>query len=161
MINLDEHLLNNLLQQAESSDRKRVHYNLHNTYDEPVQRVCIALKTGTYVRPHLHIDERKWELLIGLKGSLGVVIFDQKGRVLSKEAITAGGNLSAKQLAPNTYHTVYPITDSAVILEVKQGPYVPTAEGEFAEWAPAENDPASSDFLRWLIEAKLGEQFYS
>jgi len=54
MKSLDDELFNDLLIKAELSDRKRSHHCLHTEHEDPVQRMCIALKKGIYVRPHFH-----------------------------------------------------------------------------------------------------------
>ncbi|OUR67332.1 hypothetical protein A9Q77_10405, partial [Marinomonas sp. 42_23_T18] len=79
MKTLDDVLFKDLLTKAELSDRKRSHHCLHTEHEDPVQRMCIALKKGTYVRPHFHGQKSKWELLLVLKGSLALVIFNQAG----------------------------------------------------------------------------------
>jgi cupin fold WbuC family metalloprotein len=40
--------------QASQSPRLRSHLNLHNDYEEKVQRLLIAMKKGSYVEPHYH-----------------------------------------------------------------------------------------------------------
>ena len=156
---LDNEFFNSLLQEAETSTRKRAHYNLHKTFAEPVQRVCIALKKGTYVRPHHHPQNNKWELIMALQGSLNLVIFNDTGAITEKLLLSPGNSISAMELPANRWHTVYPETDETVIIEIKEGPYTPTKENDFAPWAPIEGDSNVADFLDWIADAQLGEKY--
>ena len=156
---LDEDFFSTLLLEAESSERKRAHYNLHKAFDEPVQRLCIALKKGTYVRPHYHSQDNKWELILGLKGSLGIVMFDDQGIIIDKVTLTPGGTTSGLELIPNTWHTVYPQTEEAIIIEIKEGPYTPAKEDDFTQWAPQEGDATVEEFLDWIQVATIGEKY--
>ena len=156
---LDDCLFNELLNRANESPRKRSHLNLHEELDEPVQRLCIGLKQGTYVRPHHHPKSNKWELMLALRGSVALIIFDRDGVVLERLCLSAGDSICGIEMQPNTWHTVYPLTDEAVILEVKEGPYTPTEESDFASWAPVEGDSDVGDFLEWMGDAEIGESY--
>lgn len=156
---LGDDLFDVLLTQANDSPRKRSHSNIHKDLDEPVQRLCIGLKKGTYVRPHHHPKKNKWEMMLVLKGSVAVVIFDAEGRVTEKLELSIGGSLRGIENAPNTWHTLFPLTDEAVIMEVKEGPFTPSVASDFATWAPEEGDADVDAFLAWLERATTGEYY--
>jgi len=78
-LKLDYKFFDELISQAHQSPRKRSHYNLHKDLDEPVQRLCIALLEGTYVRPHHHPQNNKWELILALRGQFCLIIFNKDG----------------------------------------------------------------------------------
>ena len=63
-IKIDNSLFKELLLKAEESPRKRSNTNLHDNPDDSVQKMCVALKKGTYVRPHYHPNQKKWEVLL-------------------------------------------------------------------------------------------------
>ena len=156
---LDTPFFEKLLLQAEKSPRKRSHFNLHQTLDEPVQRLCIALKKGTYIRPHFHPQNNKWELMIILKGTVAELIFDATGKLLERLELTPNNSISGIELKPDTWHTVLPLTDNAVIMEIKEGPYLPSDPDDFATWSPEENQPEVAQFLRWAEKAGPGDYF--
>ena len=158
-LKLDDDFFEQLLLQANESPRKRSHYNLHKELNEPVQRLCIALKKGTYVRPHHHPRKNKWELMLVFRGEVNLVIFEQDGVILEKLSLSSGSTLSGIEMEPNTWHTIVPVTDDAVIIEVKEGPFTPTQESDFASWAPLEGDEQVISFLDWLENAKPGDKF--
>ena len=51
----DKTLFENLKAQADRSSRRRAHLNVHNNYQDPVQRLFIAMMPDSYVRPPLVI----------------------------------------------------------------------------------------------------------
>lgn len=156
---LNTFFFNQLLEKANKSERKRAHHNLHTSFDDPTQRLCIALMKGTYVRPHQHVGPTSWELILILKGTVGIIIFDDDGIILDKDILTPGGSISGLELKPNTWHTVYPVTEEAIIIEVKQGPYDPQNAANFATWAPMETDSSSKDLLYWVESAEVGDRY--
>lgn len=158
-IKLDNQFVEQLLLRASESPRKRSHYNLHKDLNEPVQRLCIAFKKGTYVRPHHHPNNNKWELMLPLRGTVCLVIFNKEGVILEQFSLSQGESLNGIELEPNTWHTVFPVTDDAVILEIKEGPYTPANESDFASWAPAEENENVIHFLSWLETATTGEKY--
>ncbi|WP_394200430.1 WbuC family cupin fold metalloprotein [Shewanella waksmanii] len=159
MIKVDDCLLDDLLLQATESPRKRAHYNLHKSYHEPVQRLCIALQQKSYVRPHWHNNNDKWELVVVLRGTVVVVIFDKQGVIQQKVMLSPLNGVSVLELPPNTCHSLYVTTDSAAIMEVKQGPYDAANAAKFASWAPKEEEKDADMFLAWLRQAKPGQYF--
>lgn len=156
---IDRQLRQQLVEQARHSPRKRAHHNLHQNHDEPVQRVCIGLVAGTYVRPHAHLETHQWELILGLEGQTCLVIFEPDGRIRERHILSETASVSGIQLPPGTWHTLYPIDPEATILEIKQGPFHPDNAARFATWAPEERSDQASRFLHWLAEARTGDAF--
>ena len=161
MLILNDSLFNKLLTEAEESKRKRSHYNIHQNFEEPVQRLCIALKKGTYVRPHCHTTENFWEMMVALKGRVIFLEFDIDGLVLNRIQLNPGEGNTVVEYKPNTWHMVFPVDTEAVILEVKEGPFKPGKTTLYAEWAPEEGEVTVSDFLSWALKAMPGEKYLS
>ncbi len=154
---IDSALLDSLVTKAEAAPRKRAHHNLHPELNDPVQRLCIAMEPGTYVRPHRHSDPETWEVLVILRGSLALNIFDEKGRVLERTVLKAGGPVTAVEFPLNTWHAPASLEPGTVVFEVKQGPYRPIAEKHLASWAPREGGKDAERFLEWGRSAKVGD----
>jgi cupin fold WbuC family metalloprotein len=152
---INEKLFSELIDSAKNSPRKRSHKNFHSDFSEPVQRVFIGLTSGTYVRPHKHPQSIKWEMIVGIKGKTGLLIFDDNGTVTQRLTLSSTG----VELPPNTWHTVFPLDEESVIMEIKQGPYNPDDISAFAEWAPEENSDSCSHFLNWLENAQLKDNY--
>jgi cupin fold WbuC family metalloprotein len=157
MKQIDSTLLDTLIAKAKDAPRKRAHFNLHPELNDPVQRLCIAMEPETYVRPHRHSDPETWEVLVILRGSLALTIFDDKGKVLERTVLKAGGPVTALEFPLNTWHAPVSLEPGTVVFEIKQGPYKQIAEQNLAPWAPAEGMPDAPIFLEWYRTAKVGD----
>ncbi len=154
---IDNALLDSLIVKAKESPRKRAHFNLHPELSDQVQRLCIAMEPGTYVRPHRHSDPETWEVLLILRGSLALNIFDEKGKVLERTVLNARGPVTALEFPRNTWHAPVSLESGTVVFEIKQGPYKPIEEKNLASWAPNEGEPEAAKFLEWYRNAKVGD----
>ncbi len=157
MKRIDNTLLDSLTKQAIESLRHRAHFNLHPELNDPVQRLCIAIEPGSYVRPHRHSDPETWEVLTALRGSLAILLFDESGKVLERLVIANNGLIAAVELPRNAWHTLVSLESGTVFFEVKQGPYKPIAETNSASWAPAEGASEAAYFLDWFRNARVGD----
>jgi cupin fold WbuC family metalloprotein len=145
---INQELLDNLIERAKQSERKRAPYNLHE-YHEPVQRMVNALIPGTYVTPHKHQNPDKVELIAVLTGKVACFKFDDAGAVLEVHVLESQGPVRAVDIRPGVYHTFIALEPSAV-LEIIQGPYHPDTHKQFAEWAPQEGAPEVGAYLAHL-----------
>ncbi|HIJ77941.1 MAG: WbuC family cupin fold metalloprotein [Desulfobulbaceae bacterium] len=142
--------------EAEVSARKRVHYCLHASADDAVQRLVVAMEPGTYIRPHRHADPLKWELFIALKGRAAVLVFDGEGVVRSVVELAANGAAPAVEIPAGAWHTLIIKEPGTLLVEVKPGPYQPLPAEDFARWAPPEGDPAAIRFEQMLHRLAVG-----
>lgn len=144
---------------ATESSRRRQHLNLHRSFDDPCQRFLNALYSDSYIRPHRHTLEPKEELLVAISGVFALCLFDDKGTLtqitpFASEAYWQAGMAFAACVSPTAWHTVIALTDQAVLLEAKAGPYNPNGAKEPAPWSPAENDIlAAQAYLEALRQA--------
>ena len=151
---IDRDLISGLHAQARASPRLRTHYNLHDSHDETIQRMCMVMEPGTYVRAHRHPD--KWELLLIISGEMLVLNFDDQGTVLIRSVLSAGGDIYGLENPAGTWHAVAALAASTAVLEVKHGPYLPTREQDFAAWAPPEGHARAAEFERWYKTTQPG-----
>ena len=156
---LDAALLADLSRQALTSPRLRDNYNFHPRPDDHVQRLCIALEPDSYVRPHRHPEAEKWEFLVALQGRVLVLLFDDDGCVTERLNLEPVGALSGIEIEPNTWHTLLAEVTGSVILEVKQGPYIPVSFSNFAPWSPRETSTDVGRYLDWCRGAQLGDRY--
>ena len=145
-----------LLSRAAASPRKRMNLNLHAELTDPISRFLNAGIVGTYVRPHRH-RSGKWELVSVLQGRCDLVIFTSEGVLENRVPLSSEGT-GVAEIPGGDWHSVVFHAPTAVVLEVKAGPYEPPLDKEFASWAPPENDPAAASFVTWLEAAALGER---
>jgi cupin fold WbuC family metalloprotein len=137
---LDQHLFDAVAAEARQAPRLRRNRNLHAEPD-PVQRFLNALQPGTYVRPHRHCrpdPAAGFECFLVLQGAIGLLLLDDHGQVLARERLDATGPLRGIELPQGTLHTLVALEPDTVLFELKQGPYVPTADKDFLAGFPLE-----------------------
>jgi cupin fold WbuC family metalloprotein len=132
----------------------RQHRNIHKSYDEPVQRLFNALGFDTYIRPHRHSLDPKVESLFALRGEFALITFTEQG--YPQEVVRFGANSPASapgvEIGSGTWHTVLVLTETAVLLEIKAGPFDPVASKEFAAWSPEEGSEHAARYIARLRE---------
>ncbi|WP_045370175.1 WbuC family cupin fold metalloprotein [Vibrio campbellii] len=114
---------------AALSPRKRAHLNLHSSFHDKVQRLFIALTRGSYVEPHYHELEHQWEMFVVIKGLVRVTLYDSQGKKTSEMLVGEGEPHQIVEFQPHDIHSVECLSESALMLEVKEGPFLP----EFAK----------------------------
>lgn len=128
--------LNELTAQAQGSPRKRQHRNIHESYDDPCQRLFNAIEPGSYIRPHRHAADPRDETLIAVRVSMVLVTFDEQGVVTwivrfgvdrNGEGLAGGAELPAY-----TWHTVIALEPRCILFEVKAGPFDPSQPKDLA-----------------------------
>ena len=157
MKHIDKRLLDELTAKAAASPRRRAHHNLHPVLEDPVQRLCVAIEPGTYIRPHRHADPPTWEVFIILRGAAVFLVFDDGGKVLERAVLDVRGPLHAIEIPAAAWHTIIALEAGTIFLEVKQGPYAAPQDGNWATWAPVEGDPDANRFEAWYRGAQAGD----
>lgn len=145
-------ILRRLSADACASARKRMNLNLHASYDEPCQRFFNAMEPDSYLRPHRSLAVPKRKLLVGIRGSFSLLLFECGGRVADVVTFCGGvatGN-AAVEVPAGVWNTVLASEPGSILLEVKAGPFEPATVAEFAPWAPAEGDPQARGYLEEL-----------
>lgn len=156
---IDQNLMDELTSKAIQAPRKRVHYNLHQSLDEPIHRLVMAVEPGSYIRPHRHLYGNKFEFFSILRGRGSTFIFDQDGTILKRIDMTPDGEVVAIELSPETWHAFVSWQTGTIACEVKPGPYFPVPETDAAPWAPTEGEEQAAEMLRWLSLANKGDRF--
>lgn len=153
---ITQETIDELIERATASGRRRCNYNLHPVPEDPVQRLLVAAKLDTYFRPHRH--ETKWECALVLQGAFDVFIFDDAGVITRKIRLGRSRDALGFEIAARVWHGWLPVEEDGVFFEVKQGPYDPMRGTTFASWAPPEGDAAAPAFLARLRSAKVGDR---
>lgn len=132
----DNEFLDNLTAQAKASPRLRMNFDLRNSAEDSSQRMLNALEPGTLVPVHRHPTTS--ETIVVLRGAIKEIFFDESGAVTGEYLLRAGGQSGGRASDSDTvfagyglnipagqWHTVEALESGTVILEVKDGPYVP------------------------------------
>lgn len=155
--------IDNVAISAQANPRRRLHANLHASYQDPVQRLFNAIGKDSYIRPHRHFGARADEFLMAVRGLFTLVLFDDVGNVLEcrrfgSDAHCGAADCLAVEIRANSWHTVLAEVPGSVLFEVKAGPFDPDQAKSFASWAPAEGSdaaPAYLDALRRAVGAHM------
>jgi cupin fold WbuC family metalloprotein len=124
--------------EARRSPRLRMNRNIHETLDEPVHKMLNSLQPGTVMPVHRHLHPAKKETFVLLQGSLELRRYADDGSVLERHTLSrATGNVVC-EIMPADWHSFTVLEPDTVILEVKQGPYVPLPPEDVLQVPPRE-----------------------
>ena len=149
-------LLNEVTQKAKVSLRRRMNHNFHDDLADPINRMLNAFEPGTYIQPHKHENPDKREVFILLRGSLVVVFFDNLGNATDFVLLNRDKGNYAVEIPAGVWHSLFALESGSVVYEVKDGPYLPMNDKNFASWAPKEGDSGCEEYLK-----NLTNQYYN
>lgn len=142
---------------AGQSPRNRQHYNIHDSFEDPCQRLLNAIGIESYIQPHRHTLDPKDECLVAVKGLFGLVVFTEQGEVdrlqrFGTEKYFADNSKVSLgvELPAGTWHTVVALEPGSVLLELKAGPFNPNVAKEPAPWAPEEGSEEAVNYFHYL-----------
>lgn len=141
--------INNLIQEAQASPRKRAHILLHKDPEEQVHRMINALVPGTYVQPHRHKEPPKTESFSILKGRVACLAYSDSGEVETVHLLDETGPVKVVDIEPGIFHSLVALAPSAVF-EIIQGPWSKETHKQFAPWAPSEEDGHAQEYLNTI-----------
>lgn len=123
---LKQDIIDKLTDEAQSSPRLRMNYNLHESFEDSVQRMFNALEPGTEIPIARHPNSN--ETLIMLRGRLRVLIYDDNKNVIEDVIIAPNTDNIGYHIPKGTWHTVQSLEHGSVCFETREGPYEPVAE---------------------------------
>lgn len=111
---------------AKESPRLRMNWNLHETYEDSVQRMFNALEPGTDVPIARHPDSA--ETLIILRGRLRILIFNDEKEITEDVVIDPKSNNIGYHIPKGVWHQVQSLEEGTILFETREGPYAPVKE---------------------------------
>lgn len=125
---INQILLDELSQKASESERLRMNHNLHDSLENPVQRLLNALEPGTIIpiHRHLHTDE----VYILLTGSIRVMLYNDEKEIIDTFLLNPIEGNYGIQIPAGQWHGIEVLEHGSVIFEVKQGPYLPLSKDD-------------------------------
>ncbi|MBL7137947.1 MAG: WbuC family cupin fold metalloprotein [Bacteroidales bacterium] len=147
MIKIDSTLLDHVSQLAKESPRRRKNYNFHKTYADTLQRLLNAIEPYSYIQPHKHENPDKREIFTVLRGRLLVVEFDNQGTIAEHMIIDPREGTCGAEIPERIYHAIYALEPGTIVYEVKDGPYSPIDDKNFASWAPKEGEDGTKEYI--------------
>ncbi|RNL76658.1 cupin fold metalloprotein, WbuC family [Citrobacter sp. MH181794] len=134
MREINRAILDDLYKQARLSDRHRSHLLLHSGHNDKVQRLLIAFLRNSYVEPHFHELDHQWEMFVVLEGQVKICLYAKNGEIERSFLAGGGTDTSIVEFHPGDIHSVECISDEALMLEIKEGPFDPTYAKSFPQW---------------------------
>ncbi|MDJ1504083.1 WbuC family cupin fold metalloprotein [Xanthocytophaga agilis] len=150
-IPINQALLDQVTEKARTVPRLRMNHNFHQTPTDLLNRMLNAMEPGTYVRPHKHENPDKREAFLILRGRILVVAFDEKGEIKDHVELNPVLGNFGLEIPPRTYHTLIALETGSVLYELKDGPYNPTDDKQFAPWAPEEGTTEATTYMENLL----------
>ena len=123
---LSNAILDKVTDEAKASPRLRMNYNLHEGFDDSVQRMFNALEPGTIIPIARHPYSS--ETLIMLRGRLRVLIYNDDKNIIEDVVIEANSNNIGYHIPKGTWHQVESLEYGTVCFETREGPYAPVEE---------------------------------
>ena len=146
---IDQAVLDRISEGARQAPRLRKNHNLHANDQSACHRLFNGIEPGSYIRPHRHLHPDKDETFVLMRGSLGVVSFDEAGEV-TWTALLKTGHAVAADIPHGVYHTAVALESGTIFFEAKAGPYLPLAEEEKGGFAPEEGSAEAAAYLERL-----------
>ena len=136
---IDNTLLDNLTAQAKEGPRLRMNMDLRNSSEDSSQRMLNAIEPGSVVPVHRH--QKTSETVVVLRGRVVEEYYDDAG-VLVESFVLGDCHVAdapsndvpvacALNIPAGQWHTLRALESGTVILEMKDGAYVPIGEGTF------------------------------
>ena len=120
---ITQQLLDTLTEQAKSSLRLRMNYDLRNSEYDQSQRMLNAIEPGSPLPIHRH--QKSSETVVCLRGRLVWEFYDAHKNCTETIELSPNGPVVALNGPQGQWHTVKSLESGSVIMEVKDGPYEP------------------------------------
>ena len=128
---LDNQLLDKLSDEAKQNPRLRTHYNLHESLDAKAQRLFVALEPCTPLPIHRHPATNETQMII--RGHIKVLFYNDQKEVTEEIDLNPSMGRYGVHIPKGQWHTLEVLETGSVILEVKDGPYTPSAPEDILE----------------------------
>lgn len=123
---LKEDIFDLISLQANKSPRLRMNYNLHEAFEDSVQRMFNAIEPGSIIPIARHPYSN--ETLILLRGKLRVLIYNEQKEVLEDVILDRKIGNVGYHIPKMTWHCVESLESGTVLFETREGPYAPVDE---------------------------------
>lgn len=125
---LKSSILDKLCEEAKNSPRLRMNYNLHESFNDSVQRMFNAIEPGSIIPVARHPYSN--ETLILLRGKLRVIIYNDKKVVIENVVLDIKAGNIGYHIPKGVWHCVESLETGTVLFETREGPYVPVSEDD-------------------------------
>ena len=123
---IDNHLLDEVSEQAKASPRLRMNYNFHQSLEDKCHRMLNAVEPGTEIPIHRH--PTKDESFVVFRGKVKVSTYNDDSSVIESVVLCQEDGRYGVDIPKNVWHNLEAIAPDSVIFECKEGPFVPHEE---------------------------------
>lgn len=120
-------ILDELTAKAKESPRLRMNLDLRDSAEDTSQRMLNAIEPGSPLPIHRH--QKTSETVVCLRGRLVEEFYDDLERICTERIeLSPNGPIVALNIPAGQWHTVHALESGTVILEMKNGKYVPISD---------------------------------
>ncbi len=123
---LKEEVIEFVSTQAKESSRLRMNYNLHESFEDSVQRMFNAIEPGSVIPIARHPYSN--ETLILLRGKLRVLIYSDNKEIVEDVILDKEIGNIGYHIPKMSWHCVESLESGTVLFETREGPYIPVDE---------------------------------
>ena len=121
---IDQSILDDLTAQAKASPRLRMNLDLRNSPEDQSQRMLNAIEPETILPIHRHRTSS--ETVVCLRGHFEEYFYDAEGQLTDTIDMVPGGTII--NIPIGQWHNLKSLESGTVLMEVKDGPYVPIGD---------------------------------
>lgn len=125
---ITQEILDELTAEAKASPRLRMNRDLRNSPEDGSQRMLNAIEPESVLPIHRHRTSS--ETVVCLRGRLVEEFYDDAKNCIDTIELYPGGPVALLNIPAGQWHTVRSLASGTVLLECKDGPYAPLAEGD-------------------------------
>lgn len=125
---IDKYLLDCTSAKAKESERLRMNYNFHESWESKAQIMINAMEPGTIVPIARH--QTTAETFVVLRGAIKVLFFDDHKNVTMERILRLDEGNYGVYIPKGQWHTVEVLECDTVIFESREGPYAPLVEDD-------------------------------
>lgn len=125
---LTQEIINSVSNLAKESLRLRMNYNLHESFEDSVQRMFNAIEPGSEIPIARHPKSN--ETLILLQGRLKVLIFNEKKEIIEEVILDRNIGNIGYHIPKGVWHSVKSLETGTVLFETREGPYTPISDDD-------------------------------
>ncbi|MBR6972720.1 MAG: WbuC family cupin fold metalloprotein [Bacteroidales bacterium] len=126
---IDNELLDKLTEQAKTSPRLRMNYDLRNSAEDGSQRMLNAIEPGTVMPVHRHLKSS--ETVVCICGHFEEYFYNDNGVLTDMIDMVPGGVVLNVPIG--MWHSLKSLESGTVLLECKDGKWEPLGEEEVME----------------------------
>ncbi len=126
LINKD--LIDDLSGSAKESERLRMNYNFHESWESKAQIMLNAMEPGTIVPIGRH--QMTAETFVVIRGSLKIIFFDDEKNITMEQILDPKKGNYGVFIPKGQWHRVEALEPGTVIFESREGLYAPLEEDD-------------------------------